>query len=207
MRPTGNDAIDDPCEYMAQLAQRILPLEKWGFKEITRLPREILYGSDLCKFTILWEDWDYMGGYSINIYYGRLHASNEAAAMQWNGDECKCWHRAENVIHFLDFLDGQKLPDKIPIGWLSSHPVDDEFRQSEVGKSMTGKRRQTEWLMRMESAIWERYAPRLFEVFDLRRPELWEQYREFLRACYVAEGRSEEIDEKKWKMLPYYRVC
>jgi len=32
MRPTGNEVIDDPCEYMAQLAQRILPLEKWGFE-------------------------------------------------------------------------------------------------------------------------------------------------------------------------------
>jgi len=202
MWPSKDEIVDDPCEYMAQLAQRILPLAKWGFEENIRPGERIIYNSKFCRLKIVWGNWDYMGGNSISIYYGRLHAPNEVVTMQWNGEECKCWHRAEFALHFLD---GQKLPEKLPLTWLYSHDFLTPFYEdADILKEY--KRRQPEWLMQMHEVIWERYAPRLFEVFDLRRPELWKQYREFLRACYVAEGRNEEQDEKK-KMLPYYRVC
>jgi hypothetical protein len=201
---SGDEVVNDPCEYMAQLAQRILPLAKWGFEENFRLGKRLIYNSKLCRLKIVWGNWDYMGGNCISIYYGRLHAPSEAVTMKWNGEECACWHDIECVLHFLDGSVPESAESASKMGY--SHPVKEKFLQSEVGKSLTGKRRQPEWLMQMHAAIWEHYAPHLFEVFDLRCPELWEQYREFLRACYVAEGRSEEIDEKKWMRIPYYRV-
>ena len=43
-----------------------------------------------------------MGGNSISIYYGRLHAPSEVATMIWNGEEYHCWHREDYGLHFLD---------------------------------------------------------------------------------------------------------
>jgi len=37
--------------------------------------------------------------------------------------------------------------------------------------------------------IWEHYGKRLFELFDLRQPNLWEQYRGFLKEFYDIKGR------------------
>jgi hypothetical protein len=59
----------------------------------------------------------------------------------------------------------------------------------------------------MHAAIWEQYGMRLFELFDLRRPDLWEQYRTWLRARYIAEGKNEEEQKKFGIFIPYYRIC
>jgi hypothetical protein len=36
-----DERIEDPCEYMAQLAQVFLPLMKWEFKESYRSKKKI----------------------------------------------------------------------------------------------------------------------------------------------------------------------
>lgn len=201
MFPSKDEVINDPCEYMARLAQSILPLTKWGFIENIRLAKEIIYDSKHCRISIVWGNWDYLGGSPINVYYGRLHAPNQQITMNWNSEECRCWHRLELALHFLD-SSTPKLTEKKKY----SHSLKDKYKQSELGQSLTGKRRQPEWLLHMHSTIWDHYAPRLFELFDLRRPELWEQYRMFLRECYVSEGGNEE-DDKKNGIIPYYQVC
>jgi len=50
-----------------------------------------------------------------------------------------------------------------------------------------------EWEIRKHAYIWEEYAPRLFELFDLRHTDLWEKYRQFLKAVYDIKGRSLNI--------------
>lgn len=198
MRPSDEERIDDPCKYMAQLAQRILPLAKWGFEESFRGGERLIYNSKLCRLKIVWGEWDYMHGYSISLYYGRLHAPNEASTMEWNGEKCECWHRSEPVLHFLD-----GHPPNMPRIEMYSHPLIDPFYEDPLRKKYPN---QPEWLLHMEALIWQHYAPHLFEVFDLRHPELWEQYRSWLKTCYIAQGRKEEEDEKKG-LIPYYRVC
>lgn len=188
----------DPANEMIRVAQSFLDLARWGFKESYRLtgPGKLIYNSESCRINFIWGGWDPMGGNSISIRYGRLHASNEKATIIWNGEECHCWHRFEPALHFLDErtpLDASKM--------MYTHSVIKQYKQSDLGQSLTGKRRQPEWLARMHTAIWENYAPRLFELFDLQRPDLWEQYRQFLKEVYDIKGRSLAIKP------PLDKVC
>jgi len=37
-----------------------------------------------------------------------------------------------------------------------------------------------------ESMVWQHYGQRLFDLFDLRQPEIWKKYQEFLRAAVLS---------------------
>jgi hypothetical protein len=50
-----------------------------------------------------------------------------------------------------------------------------------------------ELTLAMHKSIWKTYGQNLFELFDLRRPDLWEQYRKFLKEYYDIKGRSPNI--------------
>ncbi|MCI0610857.1 MAG: hypothetical protein L0Z71_17580 [Anaerolineae bacterium] len=180
----------DPIEEMTRVAGSFLDLALWGFKESDRSakPGNLIYDSEWCRVNFVWGGWDQLGGNSISIYYGRLHAPNEKATMTWNGEECHCWHRVELALHLLD----RQTPEYAS-KMIYTHSLIEQYKQSDIGQSLTGKRRQPEWLVRMHAMIWKRYAPRLFELFDLRRPDLWEQYRQFLKEVYDIKGRSPNI--------------
>ncbi len=62
----------------------------------------MIYDSEWCRISLAWDGWDALGGNSINIHYGRLHAPDEKTVMLWNGEECYCWHDFDYVLHFLD---------------------------------------------------------------------------------------------------------
>jgi hypothetical protein len=53
----------------------------------------------------------------------------------------------------------------------------------------------------MHKAIWQYYGKRLFELFDLRQPDLWQEYREFLKEVYDIKGRNPAIKP------PMDKVC
>ena len=180
----------DPIQEMTRVAQSFLNLAIWGFKESYRSakPGNLIYDSKWCRVNFVWGGWDQLGGNSISIYYGRLNAPNEKATMIWNGEDCYCWHRIELVLHLLDSQTPESASKMI-----YTHRLVEQYKQSDLGRSLTGKRRQPEWLVRMHAMIWEQYAPRLFEIFDLHRPDLWEQYRKFLKQVYDIKGRSPNI--------------
>jgi len=174
----------DPVQEMFRLTQSLVKLDTWGFKESFRsgANKILIYDSERCRIKFVWGGWDYVGGNSISIYYGRLHAPNEIPKMICNGEECHAWHRFEHVIHFLDErtpADAAKMNYATP---LTSKYYEEEYRQKY-------HRRQPEWLMQMHLDVWKHYGKRFFEMFDLRRPDLWEQYREFLREMYDIKGR------------------
>ena len=188
----------DPVQEMSRIAQSSLDLDSWGFKESFRVskPGRLIYNSEWCRISLLWSGWDPMGGNSISIYYGRLHAPNEDTTMIWNGEECHCWHRFELPLHFLD---GQT--PEFASKTMYTHHLIKQYKQSELGQRLTGKRRQPEWLAQMHTTIWRHYGKRFFELFDLRRPDLWEKYRQFLKQVYDIEGRYPEIQP------PLDKVC
>jgi hypothetical protein len=189
MKIPDNERVDDPCKYMLDLALKYLPLNQWAFKESYRTEEErLIIDSQWCRIKFVWGGWDMQGGNTISMYYGRSHAPNDKIRMTWNGEECHCWHREELALHFLDGYTPEETAKSI-----YTHRVIEHYKVSALGQSLSGKRRQPEWLVRMHAAIWEEYAPRLFEVFDLRRPELWEQYRRFLKEVYDIKGRSSFI--------------
>jgi hypothetical protein len=174
----------DPIHEMTRVAKSFLDLSSWGFREAYRSAKtgNLIYDSELCRLNLVWGGWDYSGGNSISIYYGRLHAPNGEATMIWNGEECRCWHDFDLALHFLDErtpADAAKL--------IYSHPITDPFYEEEFRKSFN--RRQPEWLAQMHATIWRNYGKRFFELFDLRRSELWEKYQQFLKEVYEIKGR------------------
>lgn len=177
-----------PIEEMTRVAQGFLDLARWGFKEsyLSSKTGNLIYDSKQCRISLVWGGWDPLGGNSISIYYGRLHAPNEEATMTWKGEECYCWHRFEHALHFLD----ERTPaEAAKLNF--SHPIANPFYEDEFRREF--HRRQLEWLARMHAVVWEHYGKRFFELFDLHNPDLWERYRQFLKEYYDIEGRIPEI--------------
>lgn len=135
-----------------------------------------------------------MGGNTISVYYGRLHAHNELTTMIWNGEECHCWHRIEHILHFLD---GRTPFDAAKLNF--SHSITKSFYEEEFRQRFY--RRQPEWLLKMHAMIWQAYGERLFEFLDLHRPNTWVQYQQFLKEFYDIKGRSRAIKP------PLDKVC
>ena len=189
----SKDKKIEPCEDMARIARKYLSLDRWKFKESVRLREikfpKIIYDSEWCRVNFSWGGMEMFSGYTINIFYGRLHAPSDDKYMIWNGEKCYCWH---DISTALNFLDGRS-PKDIAGRNYGRPRVMEQFVQSEVGQSLKDRRFQPEWLARMHAAIWDDYGNRLFELFDLRQPELWEKYRNFVKSLYDLEGRSPNI--------------
>jgi hypothetical protein len=186
----------DPIKELARIAGDQLKVASWRFKESFRSlkPGIIIYDSEWCRLSILWEGWDPLGGNSIQIRYGRLHAPNDEGTMNWNGEECYCWHDFDYALHFLDGLTPN---DAARLNY--SHQITDAFYEPEFRKKYS--RRQPEWLALMHTTIWQFYGQRFFELFDLRQPIIWDRYRSFLTKVYNIEGRAPEFEP------PLDKVC
>ena len=186
----------DPIAEMTRIAQSVLGLPTRGFKETYRSSKsgELIFDSEWCRISLTWGGWDQAGGNSMHIHYGRLHASNENVTMQWQGEECHCWHELDYVLHFLDGrtpVEAAKLD--------VSHPTTDPFYKTETTQKF--HRRQPEWMAGMHITIWEQYGQRLFDLFDLRQPDLWRKYQQFLKEVYDIQGRDSDIKP------PMDKVC
>ncbi|NTW43748.1 MAG: hypothetical protein HGB14_04785 [Anaerolineaceae bacterium] len=186
----------DPIAEMTRIAQDILGLPARGFKETYRSaePGELIFDSTRCRISLTWGGWDQAGGNSMHIHYGRLHAPNEKNTMLWQGEECRCWHELDYVLHFLD----GRTPDeaaKLDV----SHPTTDPFYKTEITQKF--HRRQPDWIAEMHEIIWEQYGQRLFDLFDLRQLEMWQKYQEFLKEVYDIQGRDSDIKP------PMDKVC
>lgn len=203
-----NERIDNPCDYMAKLALGNLPLDHWGFKESYRSEKEerLVFDSKWCRVQFIWVGWEIYTGYNMRIFYGRLHAPVDAQSMSWEGEECDCWHTLMGAGDALDFLNGLTpeesiAPHDVPI-------LENLGRNSWWDEIAADKRRVPELTIKKHAVIWEYYGTRLLELFDLRRPEIWKHYREWLLARYKAEGKDEDEQRKKFGIsIPYYRVC
>jgi len=192
------------CDQIAHLAQTYLSLDRWMFQESARLTElsnekspTVIYDSPWCRIQITFDEWvppHQSVDYAIRIYYGRLHALDNMSTMVWNGEECWCWHSVIKELHFLD----NQIPEYAANN-LHSHDLLKKYR--EIVQSKDLRHKQVEWEIRKHAFIWEHYAPRLFELFDLRRTDLWEQYRQFLKQVYDIKGRSPNIKP------PLDKVC
>jgi hypothetical protein len=190
------ERIEDPLSYMEKLADSILPLKEFGFNTSARFVLAttnptVVYDSEWCRIAFNWERWEVYRGNSIDVTYGRLHAPDGSATMKWKGEECYCWSSKMGVRPVLDFLDGLTPHESFNKKGLPR--IIEETRQTDWFKNMAEKRRGPELTLRIEAKVWSHYGVRLFELFDLRRPDLWEQYRKFLKEYYDIKGRSPYI--------------
>ena len=182
-----NEKNIDPIHELLRLTQENSNLHEWGFKESFRsvTAKRLIYDSEWCRIKLVWGGWDYGSGNSISIYYGRLHAPDENVTMIWNGEECHAWHGVELAVHFLD----GRLPTEITKSY--SPPILKKFYKEEISQQF--HRRQPEWLILMHKEVWNHYGKGFFELFDLRRSDLWLKYREFLKELHDIKGRPSFI--------------
>jgi hypothetical protein len=175
----------NPIAEMTRIADEFLHLTGRGFKVSYRSerPGKLIYDSEWCRISLIWGGWDQASGNSMHIRYGRLHAPNEKTTMSWQGEECRCWHELDYVLHFLD---GRTPVEAAELD--VSHPTTDAFYKTEITQKF--QRRQPEWIAEMQLAIWKQYGQQLFDLFDLRQPELWQKYRRFLKDVYDIAGRK-----------------
>ncbi len=196
---SSEDVYKAQFEKMIQLTEEFLPLRNWGFKQSVRFVEKnpkIIYDSEWCRVKIAWSGWDVYVGDMISIHYGRLHAPNDKIVITWNGEEGYCWHRINEPLLFLDGLPPTEAVDHSTYG--QQPDVMAKFGQSDLGKSLAHK--QPEGLIRMHTAIWEHYGQRLFELFDLRHPDLWEQYTDFIQMYYEVKGLIPDMTPPQGKI-------
>ena len=184
------------CTEMAYLAESYLNLEKWGFQENARLDElgdsnvpSVIYNSELCRVKISFNEWHpphQSRDYTVDVYYGRLSAPNEKNVIVSGNEECHCWHGITKALHFIDGCTPEYAAKN-----LLSHDV--IKRYSKLISSDSLSRKLPEWEIRKHAYIWEEYAPRLFELFDLRHADLWEKYRLFLKEIYDIRGHNPNI--------------
>jgi hypothetical protein len=172
------------CKEMTELAERFLPLSEFGFQKsevLTEPYARIIYDSEKCRIQLLWEGWDMYTGDTVSIYFGRLHAPSDKFTMIWNDEEYHCWHDVKQVVDFLDGLSPQDSIDQLYKHGKAPR-VMEEFDKSDIGQSLAFK--QPERNVRRHAKVLEYFKERLIDVFDLRRPDLWEDYVDFLRKYY-----------------------
>jgi hypothetical protein len=178
----------------------------------------ILYQSKQCKLRIQsLRDRPYE---KIEIYvrYGRLHAPLDKDTIIWNDDKCYCWHSLESDP-VLNFLDGLSPADIVNRNYETPRAVKEfsestkEARYKEEIAALTGKGGKfwspAEFFSKKHAFLWKYYGQRLFDLFDLNRPDLLEEYRHFLKEYY--EHSDKKSKQKNFPIYPYdppkHKVC
>lgn len=174
-----------------------LDFERWGFRIVHsgKLLNHscIVLQSEFCKVRIsTFRDRPYEEP-EIHFSYGRLHAPNEDHFMTWEGEKHYCWHSVRQVLNFLDGLtprEAFKNPSA-PI-FMSDFYTKNKFR-GWLREEMAVKR---------QIAVWENYGQSLFNLFDLRHPDLWEKYSIFYKElCDITVTWSDH------SIPPRYKIC
>jgi hypothetical protein len=158
-----------------------MDFKKWGF-EIQIFPSgtlngfssAIIFQSESCKIRFwTFRDRPY-DPLEIYFTYGKLYAPNEKHVMTWNGRQCHCWHGHLFIYVVLNYLDGLS-PQEVAAKEFPYFP--DVLARFE--KEALDSWSRHEWEARRHNVIWNHYGQRLFDLFDLRMPELWEHYVDF----------------------------
>lgn len=192
------------------LINQYIDLERWGFirtysRVIANVPPLVIYDSQWCRVRFIYDVADY-GDYrerTASVWYGRLHATNDGGYKSLNGQNTKCWH----VLYYyvLNFLDG--LSSKEVVDGKGQDPrVIHEFERSGLSWVLPDEYRIARAIkkLRLHNKIWEHYGQRLFDVFDLRNPELWEKYVHFHNEIKRLQYETWKAKEKTEKPLKQF---
>ena len=169
-----------------------LDLARWGFR-LSHMAHDkkggvtkVVYNSDRCRVRFSLsnlgrgpeED-------ELPVEYGRLYAPDDSLSMILNGEECWCWHNSVPLL--VLFLEGFSPTEIVDLqekeGRLPRPPLLAAYDRSEEGREL-GRIYPPASIIRREGQIWSHFGDRLFDLFDLRRPDLWEKYKNFLERYY-----------------------
>ena len=182
---------------LIRAVKRHLDLQRWGFRIIHSGKllnySGIILQSEYCKVKI-WTSRDRPHEEpEIHFAYGRLHAPNEDYLMTWNGEKCHCWHGVSEVLNFLDGLTPQET---------FKNPRSPAFMYDFYQRNKLKGWLRAEMEVRRQAAVWEHYRQNLFNVFDLRHPDLWEKYSVFYKQLYDLRVTCPDHS-----ITPWYKIC
>ena len=167
-------------EFESLIAQHI-DLKRWGFQKAYEERTTIIYDSEWCRirlfngFFTMWGELE-----ESRIEYGRLDAPNEGIKKVVNGREYRCWHFV--YYYALDFLDGSS-PQEANERTSKSSKLLSDFYIAEKGKEIYNDKTTADAIkkIRLHNLIWGYYGQRIFELFNLRRSDLWDEYKQYLK--------------------------
>jgi hypothetical protein len=176
-----------------RLIEENLEIKRWNFRlTFTKFlePRNIkvIYDSEWCRIKFMFSRMHYPETDEILIEYGRLHAPNEKSLILWEGDMCRCWHNILDPLRFLDGLTPKEAYEQAIVNNQLPSAVR-YFRDSPRGVELLREYPPKSAIV-LHSTLWKTYEKKLFELFDMRRHYLWEEYREFLRGYYSLFGQK-----------------
>jgi hypothetical protein len=207
LKTRDNISIENAGNALIEMLNQHLELNRWSFlptykrfKSVGNLG--IIYDSEWCRIKFLYSrDRPDSPRYDeLKIYYGRLHAPNEDSYVLWEGLKCWCWHDILNFIRFLDGLspkeavEEEKTHGKLP-------PTVNKFWESALGKR-TREEFPPEFNLMLHAMLWNRYGQQLFELFDLRRPDLWVQIQRFQKEFHQLKGSTTHFN-----LPPQENIC
>jgi len=178
---------------LVQGLENVFDFQRWKFQRTfshleEASPPYLIYDSEWCRVWFGLKGGDLHQANEMSIYYGRIHAPNDGGFLIWNGEKCRAWHDVRASLYFLDGLSPKEAADKRQV----RHELPDameKFRKSELGqKVLPGGYQTIEGVARLHLAIWEKYGMRLFELFDLRQSDLWNQFTHFLSEYHKILG-------------------
>jgi hypothetical protein len=201
---SGREKNEDIGKAVLKLIEGNLDLKRWGFRlAFTNFAKaskiKAIYDSEWCRLRFMFSYMRYPHADELSIDYGRLHAPDERAFIEWNGEECHCWHSILEPLRFLDDLTPTEaykqvmVDKKLPI-------VVKNYIESVHGKKLIQEYTPKHEIV-LHNTVWKHYGKRLFELFDLRRPDLWEEYRKFTSEYYRLLGMESDFGP------PYENVC
>ena len=196
---------NDESNHFPELIQAItqhLDYKKWGFSyeifhakngsDYIDYSSRIIFQSIQCKLQVgIFRD---IRDRYAQVYFlcGRLHASNIADFTIWNGEKCHCW---QTISYALNFLDGL-TPEEAAKNLFSKFLLD--FRKNNKQKGWSP----VEEDIRMLSAVLNQYGTDLFNLFDLRNPDLWQKYYDFYKRIYHITSTYSDNS-----LVPQYKIC
>jgi hypothetical protein len=189
----------DMNEIFIEYVQNILPVAKWGFNKSIPCLNGYILDSDSCRVKFELSGRDYYPLTATDIYYGRRHAPGDEQYMNWNGKKCRCWHaNIQIVLAFIDGVPVQQLVDIDKYTEIWNSRLDVLNANQKVGGMVESP-------LRLHAKIWEHYGDKLFSIFDLRKPELWEQYSKFSDKYH--EFRNENLHRSFDTSREIERIC
>jgi len=201
---------DSKLQSLTEIVERFMPFDNWGFKQSARFFGDrpdrisssgvehsptVIYDSPYCRVKFLIDTTGIGRNMGLHVFYARLHAPTHGKLMNWKGEDCYCWHWDVHQL-ILKFLDGNSPAEAVAKRGKDPEGLK-EFRKLGLEKAIDD----FEYPARYHTAIWTFYGDRFFELFDLRRPELWEQYVQFVREFYDKHRRSRNVQP------PLDKIC
>ena len=178
------DTNKNQAQELVTLLESIMDFRKWGFKQSYmhishEIFPEVIYESELCKVKFVFEHSGEKYPYPdirLDVLYVRLHAPDNGFFMTFKGENCWCWHNVNDALRFLDGMTPKEAADE----W-NAYRRRVSFVKDTIKIMVDKKILHPEREIRTQSAIWEHYGKKLFEIYNMQKPKIWKEYAEFIR--------------------------